>query len=83
VSAADLLAELASAPRLPGAVCVGHSDIWSPTEPDLDDTDTTERIAFAVKVCRRCPALTVCRTWFDSLRPQDRPRGVVAGRVVS
>jgi WhiB family redox-sensing transcriptional regulator len=81
VSIVELFAELATAPRLPGALCAGHADLFDPTGPEDDDTDTAERLSFAIRACWCCPALTACRSWVDSLPPKERPSGVVAGRV--
>lgn len=72
---ADLFAALSGVPRLEGARCVGHSELWDIT----DDSTVTE---YTVDVCSRCPALAGCRDWLDSLTPAQRPVGVVAGRVV-
>jgi WhiB family transcriptional regulator, redox-sensing transcriptional regulator len=76
-----LLSALAGVPRLPGALCAGEPDIWDPSTPDDDDIDTAQRVAFAAKLCRRCPELTPCRSWLSSLRPHQRPGGVVAGLI--
>jgi hypothetical protein len=62
-------------------LCRGHPDVFDPPEHGDDHTDTAERIAFAVKACRRCPALAACKAWFNSLPAKERPTGVVAGRV--
>jgi WhiB family transcriptional regulator, redox-sensing transcriptional regulator len=35
----------------------------------------------AMQTCACCPALTQCRDWFDSLLPDQRPFGVVAGQL--
>lgn len=78
---ADLLAELAVAPRLDGALCRGHSELFDPAERGDDTSDTAERLAYAVRVCRHCPALDACRRWFDSLPLRQRPRGVTAGFI--
>jgi hypothetical protein len=39
----------------------------------------TER---ALAVCASCPALGPCEVWLRRLEPSERPRGVVAGRVI-
>ena len=37
----------------------------------------------ALRCCQSCPVLTQCSDWFDSLPAWDRPRGVVAGQVIT
>lgn len=69
----SLAEALAGFPNLPGARCKGLSELFEADDP--------EEIEFAQHICRSCPALADCRTWFDSLRPSQRPRGVVAGRL--
>ena len=32
-------------------------------------------------LCRVCRALDACGEWFESLPPEERPEGVIAGRV--
>lgn len=78
----DLLDSLAGIPRLPGALCRGHHDVFDPPWSEHEDkTDREQRIAFALKLCRSCPALASCTQWLDSLPPKQRPHGVVAGQV--
>lgn len=84
MTVAALLAAFAAVPRLDGALCRGHGDLWDP--PELfgrDPVDTEQRLAFAVSACRVCPALNPCRDWVASLKASDRPGGVIAGRVVT
>jgi hypothetical protein len=50
----DLLDALAGAPRLPGAACVGESELF-------DETDDPSAIDLAVRICHGCPALFACR----------------------
>jgi WhiB family transcriptional regulator, redox-sensing transcriptional regulator len=67
-------------PRLPGARCRGHSELFD--EPPADDPygdAVTER---ALAVCASCPALGPCEEWLRRLEPRERPRGVVAGRII-
>ena len=72
-----------SVPRLPGARC------REPAAREVFD-QARERGGGcrgarleAVKICEACPALERCRRWVDGLEPAERPRGVVAGVVVS
>lgn len=66
---------LAGSPHLPGALCR--------SAPALFDSEEPEDQADAIELCRRCPALTHCRTWIESLPTQRRPFGVVAGRTTA
>jgi hypothetical protein len=74
VNVDHIFAALAGIPRLPGARCVGKSDLF-------DATDCPELAEAALNLCRGCPALAGCAAWFDSLPRRQRPTGVVAGRV--
>ncbi|MGV0638248.1 hypothetical protein ABVK33_10045 [Mycobacterium kansasii] len=81
---ASLLSALGNIPSLPGALCRGHPEIWAeppPPQSDPDPADTAERLSFALSACCRCPALAVCRAWYEQLPPRKRPQGVIAGRV--
>ncbi|MBN7411169.1 hypothetical protein [Mycobacteroides abscessus] len=66
---------IAYAPRLPGALCRGKSEIF-----DVEDA-TDPRAQQALELCARCPALAACAAWIDGLPPTLRPAGVVAGRL--
>jgi hypothetical protein len=70
----DPLGALAGIPALPGARCVGRSDIF-------DQYDCPASVELATSICDSCPALTACERWLDGLRPAQRPVGVVGGRV--
>jgi hypothetical protein len=61
---------LQRAPSLAGAACRGHGRLFE-ARTDADR-------AAALALCRRCPALSDCRTWVRSLTKP--PSGVVAGR---
>jgi|GEM_PF-3489846 len=77
--AADAItALLAGVPRLPGASCHGDSRTFD-LEPDADRED----VDYAIEICKACPALTACREWVRSLPPEQRPSGVVAGRLLA
>ena len=82
-SVAELLAELAGAPRLAEAACRGHAWAYDPPAANEDRDDVRDRHRLAVAVCRGCPALADCRRWLDALPQRQRPFGVVAGRVRS
>lgn len=83
---ADLLAELAVAPSLPGARCAGRHELFDATiEGSTTGPAATAEVAAAraeaLRLCSGCPELAPCGAWFDSLRPKDRPLGVIAGRL--
>lgn len=69
---------LAGIPDLPGAACKGRPE-WFDLTPD-DDPELIER---AELVCRHCPALAKCRDWLASTPRDQRPSGVVAGRLLA
>lgn len=79
----DLLTALAGAPSLPGARCRGRHHLFDPGHPDEEPATTDRRHAQALGLCHRCPALTRCSEWLDSLHDRDRPPGVVAAQVVA
>ncbi|BBY10997.1 hypothetical protein [Mycobacterium marseillense] len=82
---ATLLADL---PNLRGARCVNRADLFERTidEYRVDGRPSAEELdaarAAALRLCRACPAVQLCRRWLDGLSPARRPRGVVAGLVV-
>lgn len=80
---------LAGIPALPGARCKGQSALYERTagEHRAAGRTTTEELADArneaLRLCETCPALNPCRAWSDSLPTSQRPRGVVAGQVIT
>lgn len=77
----DLFAAIGVAPALPGARCRGRSHLFDGPGQNEDNATVTFRHDHALRLCRGCPALHACRTWFDSLPERERPEGVVAGRL--
>lgn len=77
----QLLLLLAGAPSLPGARCRGRSHLFDASETDGPKAAAAERYAQALGLCEHCPSLEPCSDWFDSLRPSQRPEGVIAGRL--
>lgn len=81
---------LASIPALPDAPCKGRSDLYERTigdrsqgrsagSPELENARCE-----ALRLCNdRCPALASCRAWLGALPATRRPRGVVAGLVIT
>lgn len=80
---ADLFAALAAIPRLPDAACKGRSELFDEARPHEAPDDVAYRHAAATRICQDCPALQPCRAWVDSLKPSQRPVGVVCGRVTT
>ena len=80
VIVAELFDELAHGiiPRLPGAACRGHPELF-----DVAGQHDRDAIAQAKAVCHACPVLRECRAWLRSLPKPVRPCGVVAGRFVA
>lgn len=84
---------LAGVPDLPGARCKGAADLFEATTRGIDAptrkarsvlrVDREAARAVALRMCRSCPSLDACRTWVDSMGPTGRPRGVVAGQVIT
>lgn len=77
----DLFAALLGAPALPGARCRGRPHMFDEQQPDEDAEAAAQRHAQALSLCRDCPALASCTTWFDDLPRSKRPAGVVAGQL--
>jgi len=64
---------------MPDMAAAGCRDEWSTF--DAAPYDEAAELA-AVNICVRCPTRVQCRGWYESLHPQDRPAGVVAGLIV-
>lgn len=65
-------------PRLVGASCVGHHELF---DHEVDGESTTDRLtrhAQAITICRRCPVSTACRE--VALEHLDHIAGIWAGR---
>ena len=77
-------------PALPGARCKRRADLFErttgedraagrTTAGELDDARRE-----ALRLCLDgCPALDACRAWLGALPIAHRPRGVVAGQVIT
>ncbi|BBZ03603.1 hypothetical protein MCHIJ_30400 [Mycolicibacterium chitae] len=75
-----LFASLGGIPLLPGAACVGRSELFDERADHEDPDDRKYRHDKAVRICRACPAQPDCTTWFESLPTAQKPTGVIAGR---
>jgi len=76
--------QLGEVPALPGARCRGRTELFDATiHPErggsIDDLQYARNRAS--DLCGACPALNRCRAWVDSLPPNQRPHGVIAGRL--
>ncbi|AFM19466.1 hypothetical protein Mycch_4768 [Mycolicibacterium chubuense NBB4] len=81
---------LAGIPVLPGAPCKGRSDLFERTIGEhraagrLTTTEIDTARHEALRLCHdRCPALDACRAYLQALPIAHRPRGVVAGLVIT
>ena len=72
---------LAGCPTLPGARCRGRPHLFDEQRPDEPADTVQARHTQALSLCNRCPALEDCRAWFATLKPRQRPGGVIAGRI--
>jgi hypothetical protein len=76
-----LLDAIGAAPVLPGAKCRHRSHLFDEARRDEAPETVDQRHAQALMLCRDCPALASCQQWFTSLKPSQKPPGVVAGRI--
>ena len=76
-----LLLALAGAPSLPGARCRGRWHLFDEAAQGEPTEVVEQRHAQALGLCRICPALASCETWYASLPARKRPPGVVAGTI--
>jgi hypothetical protein len=81
VSATKLFDAVGLSPALPGARCRGRHHLFDPPSANADPDDAAYAEQAALRLCAGCPALASCSRWFESLPKQQRPPGVVAGRV--
>lgn len=83
-----LSALLAGIPNLPDARCKGKADLFEATvaertKPPAIRAELECARETALRLCSDCPAAGRCREWFDSLPVARRPRGVIAGQIVT
>lgn len=77
-----LLAEvLHGTPRLPDALCRRQPRLFDCDHPDQVERENQQ--LEAQRLCARCPDLEPCGVWLNSLRPSERPHGVLAGRLIT
>ena len=80
---------LAGIPDLRGAPCKGREDLYERTISEhhaagrLTKTELDDARREALRLCAGCEAQTHCRAWLDALPKSRRPRGVVAGVVIT
>lgn len=81
----EFLAALAAAlPSLPGARCRGRGELFDATISGVrgaphEDLEYARNAA--LRLCHQCPALLACTRWLESLPTDQRPLGVIAGRI--
>ena len=81
---AELLADLAHTPQLPGAACRGRWELFDTAATRGSGPVTMHQArSQALEICMGCPALDACRHWLNHLPPEQRPRGVTAGIVIA
>lgn len=81
---------LAGIPALPDAPCKGRSELYERTVGErrvvgqLTKAELENARCEALRLCNNgCPALGACRAWLSALPATRRPRGVVAGLVIT
>lgn len=82
----NLLCEiLRGTPRLPGAVCRDHADVFAATVRRRDQPvhSLAANRAAARAFCGTCPVFDACRDWVIGLPVSRRPAGIVAGHLAS
>lgn len=83
----SMRALLAGIPALPDARCRGRAALFEATiavrhgGPAKAELENARREALTL--CHACPALASCRSWLAAMPATRRPRGVVAGVVVT
>ena len=75
---ADLLA-----PSLPGAACRNRAELFDRAAGGYVRADVEYARSAGPRPMSVVPSLAQCRAWFDSLPVSKRPRGVIAGQVVT
>lgn len=75
----DLLKRiLTGLPKLEGARCVGHHELFDARAADEDQDEAVKRHMTAVSLCHRCPVIDVCAAFTASERDVGQVR---AGRM--
>lgn len=81
-----LAAILRGTPRLPGASCRDHPDLFAATVVEgrgaRPESIAATREA-AKQICAGCPEIASCRDWVSSLPVSRRPAGIVAGHLAT
>jgi hypothetical protein len=80
-----LAAVLGGSPRLVGAACRDHADLFAATVRRRDQSvhSLAANRAAAREICGTCPALDACRDWVRGLPLPRRPAGIVAGHLAT
>ena len=78
-NAVSIFATLLGIPKLDGANCAGQWSLFD--EPERGDPARRAVVDSALRLCATCPALADCAAWYDRLPVDEKPTGVVAGRL--
>ncbi|MGV0874245.1 hypothetical protein [Mycolicibacterium sp. XJ879] len=76
-------------PALDGARCKNRSELYERTNGEhrmtgrLTTTELESARCAALRICSECPALRQCRAYLQGLPMSQRPRGVIAGLVIT
>lgn len=68
-------------PKMPNALCKNRPELFDEAAPGEAPYMVEHRHAEALRLCAGCPELQTCRDYLDSLRPAEKPGGVIAGQV--
>lgn len=81
----SMVDQLGPIPDLPGAMCVGSSQLYDSTIVGAPGSKDDENLEYArtaaLRLCNRCPALQACAGWLDTIPARHQPAGVIAGRI--
>jgi hypothetical protein len=67
------------APSFPGALCREQWQLFDTAAGQPNRHDVAGAREQALALCASCPCLAQCRGWYGSLKPNQRPPGVIAG----
>lgn len=75
-----LTAILAGTPRLDGAACIGHAELFDPPGDGETRTAADARHRAAARVCWTCPVIDTCRDWAVT---EPSSQTVIAAQVMT
>ena len=71
--------DLGDIPDLAGARCRNRHELF---DQAIEGSSAIFARRAARQVCASCPALEACGAWVEALPQYQRPRGIVAGRLI-